>query len=29
MDKTTQRFQRIASTLADLNAEGLKCADSE
>ena len=23
MDKTTQRFQRIATTLADLNAEGL------
>ena len=23
MEKTTQRFQRIASTLADLNAEGL------
>ena len=24
MEKTTQRFQRIATTLADLNAEGLK-----
>ena len=23
MEKTTQRFQKIASTLADLNAEGL------
>ena len=23
MEKTTQRFQRIATTLADLNAEGL------
>ena len=23
MEKTTQRFQKIATTLADLNAEGL------
>ena len=29
MEKTTQRFQKIATTLADLNAEGLKCADRE
>ena len=28
MEKT-QSFQKIATTLADLNAEGLKCADSE
>ena len=29
MEKTTQRFQKIATTLADLNAEGLNVPDCE
>ena len=29
MERTTQRFQRIATTLADLNADGTQCAGSQ